>query len=227
MQFYYDVVFSAKRKKLTITVERDLSIIVKAPTGTCPEKIKAIVESRKQWLYEKTRHTQKYRPPLHPPGKELVNGESLLYLGRSYRLELVDTVDQISLIDNCFLVPKKLEKERGKVFQEWYIEQAKQIIFPRVRHYAECLGVSYNQAKITSSKYRWGSCTPKNNVTFNWRLVKAPIFVINYVITHELTHFLEPNHTPRFWGIIRSQTPQMEKAKHWLKIHGPLLDETL
>ncbi|MCT7964999.1 M48 family metallopeptidase [Laspinema sp. D1] len=227
MQFDYEVVFSSKRKKLTITVERDRSIIVKAPTGTGLDKIQAIIESRKQWLYEKTRHIQKYRPPLHPPGKELVNGESLLYLGQNYRLEVVDTVDHISLVNNCFLVPKNQSKRRGEIFREWYINQAKLVILPRARHYAECLGVSYNQAKITDSKYRWGSCTPKNNVTFNWRLVKAPMFVINYVVIHELTHFLEPNHTPRFWGIIRSQTPHMEKARNWLKVNGSLLDATL
>jgi predicted metal-dependent hydrolase len=53
------------------------------------------------------------------------------------------------------------------------------------------------------------------------------MFVINYVVIHELTHFLEPNHTPRFWGIIRSQTPHMEKARNWLKVNGSLLDATL
>lgn len=72
---------------------------------------------------------------------------------------------------------------------------------PRVPPVAHALGVSYNQAKINSSKYRWGSCTPKNNLNFNWRLIKAPMFVINYVIVHELAHLLEPNHTPRFWNI--------------------------
>lgn len=227
MQLDYDVIYSPRRKTLSITVERDRSVVVKAPRGTSLEKIQKVIESRKQWLYEKIRHEQKYRPPLHPPGKELVNGESLLYLGRSYRLELVDSVKDIALIENRFLVPTHQTQKRGEVFRKWYIRQAKEIILPRIQHYADRLGVSFNEAKITDSKYRWGSCTTNDNVTFNWRLIKAPTFVIDYVVVHELSHFLEPNHTPRFWSIIRSHITQMEKAKHWLKVHGSLLDETL
>lgn len=227
MQFDYDVVYSSRRKTLSITVERDRSVVVKAPTGTPPEKIHKIIESRKQWLYEKIHHEQKYHTPLHPPGKELVNGESLLYLGQSYQIAIVDSVKDITLIDNRFLVPTHQAQKRGEVFRKWYTRQAKEIILPRVRHFAERLGVCFNTVKITDSKYRWGSCTTNDNVTFNWRLIKAPMFVIDYVVVHELVHFLEPNHTPRFWGIIRSQITQMDKAKHWLKVHGSLLDETL
>ena len=227
MQLEYNVVYSPKRKKLTITVERDRSVVVKAPTGTSPEKIKQVVESRKQWLYEKTHHAQKYHPPLHPPGKELVNGESLLYLGQPYRLELVDTVNDIVFTNNTFFVPKQQKQKRGNVFRQWYIQQAKDIILPRVNSIGDRLGVTFNQAKITDSKYHWGSCTTNDNVTLNWRLIKAPMFVIDYVITHELVHFLEPNHTPRFWGIMRSQPVHSDKAKHWLKVNGSLLDEML
>ncbi len=124
-------------------------------------------------------------------------------------------------------MPSHLAGQRGKVFQSWYIQQAKTVILPRVSLYAERLGVTVNQAKITNSKYRWGSCTPNDNVTFNWRLIKAPMFVIDYVVVHELAHFLEPNHTRRFWGIIRSQIATMDKAKRWLTEHGALLEQTL
>jgi predicted metal-dependent hydrolase len=227
MKLDYNIVYSSRRKTLTITVERDRSIVVKAPTGTSPEQIDRLIESRKQWLYEKTHHSQKYLPPLHPPGKELVNGESLLYLGRNYQLELVDSTENIALVNDRFLVPKDRADKQGTVFRDWYIQQAKAAILPRVKHYAERLNVAFNEAKIADSKYQWGSCTPKNNVIFNWRLIKAPMFVIDYVVVHELTHLLESNHTPRFWGIIKSQIALMEKAKQWLKVNGSLLDETL
>jgi predicted metal-dependent hydrolase len=65
----------------------------------------------------------------------------------------------------------------------------------------------------------------KDHVNFNWRLIKAPIFVIDYVIVHELAHLLEANHTPRFWNIIRAQVPTTDKAKIWLKAHGQWLEE--
>lgn len=224
MEFHYKVVYS-KRKTLTITVERDRSVVVTAPQGTSPERIQRIVESRKLWLYEKTRHAQKYDPLPHPPGKELVSGESLLYLGRHYRIELVEGEGQIEF-DQKFVVPRHLV---GKplVFRKWFIRRAREKISPLVSCRAKNLGVSFKEAKIGDSKYRWGSCTPNDNVIFNWRLIKAPMFVIDYVVVHELAHLIEQNHTPHFWNIVRAQIPNMEKAKAWLLKNGTLLEQDL
>jgi predicted metal-dependent hydrolase len=96
-----------------------------------------------------------------------------------------------------------------------------------VQRHARELGVEVAEVRIADPRYRWGSCTPKNNVHFNWRLIKAPMFVIDYVIVHELAHLIEPNHTPRFWNIVRTQAPGMEKAKTWLKEHGALLEQAI
>lgn len=224
MELNYKVVYS-KRKKLTITVERDRSVTVSAPEGTSAERIKAIVESKKLWLYEKTRHQQKYDPIPHAPGKELVTGESLPYLGKNYQIELVDSDGAIQFSQK-FLVPRSLMGNK-KVFQDWYQDRAKEKILPRVLTHAKNLGVNVNEAKIGDSKLRWGSCTPNDNVIFNWRLIKAPIFVIDYVIVHELAHLLEPNHTPRFWNIVKAQIADMDKAKDWLKEHGAELEDEL
>jgi predicted metal-dependent hydrolase len=224
MELNYKVVFS-RRKKLTITVERDRSIVVHAPEGTQAEKIRSVVESRKLWIYEKTHHGQKYDPLPHAPGKELVTGESLLYLGRSYRIELVDADGDIQFAQK-FLVPRRFAG-KTRVFQNWYRDRAQERILPRVRHHAKSLGVVFKEAKIGDSKYRWGSCTPQNNVILNWRLIKAPMFVIDYVIVHELTHLIEPNHTPRFWNIVKAQIADMDKAKGWLRDHGAELEADL
>ena len=91
MELVYIIQRSARRRKLTITVERDRSVIVHAPECTSDEKIKQVVASKRQWIYEKIGHPQKYQDPPHPPGKELVSGESALYLGRQYRIEVVKT----------------------------------------------------------------------------------------------------------------------------------------
>jgi predicted metal-dependent hydrolase len=66
-----------------------------------------------------------------------------------------------------------------------------------------------------------------DSVNFNWRLIKAPMFVIDYVIVHELAHLIEPNHTAEFWSIVRAKTPTMGKARAWLKEHGQMLEEEL
>jgi predicted metal-dependent hydrolase len=221
----YQIVRSSKRKKLTITVKRDRTVIIHAPAGTSEEDVHRVVDAKRQWILTKIRHPQKYQDRLHPPGKEVVNGESALYLGRDYRIEVSDTASGEVEFSHLFVVPPAHQTRRRVVLRDWYIARAKEKILARVERHARELGVKFSAAKIVDNRYRWGSCTVNDNVNFNWRLIKAPIFVIDYVIVHELAHLIEGKHTSRFWSIIRAHTPTMEKAKAWLKEHGQLLEE--
>jgi len=163
----------------------------------------------------------------HPPGKELVSGESALYLGRQYRIEILERdLEEVKFLQR-FLIPAAQRERRKEALREWYLGRAQEKIVPRVKVFARRLGVAVSGVRIVDNRYRWGSCTPKDYVHFNWRLIKAPMFVIDYVIVHELAHLMEANHTPRFWNIVRAQTPTMDKAKAWLKEHGQLLEQEI
>ncbi len=225
MDVSYAVKRSSKRKKVTITIERDRKVVVHAPNHASEEAIGRIVEAKRHWIYEKMRHSQKYTERPHPPGKELVNGESALFLGRSYRIEVVEKETEIVEFDQRFLIPASCARHKKDAMREWYIARAKERILPRVVKRARELGVSFGQALIVDSRYRWGSCTVRDNINLNWRLIKAPIFVVDYVIAHELAHLLEPNHTPRFWNIVKTQVPNMDGARDWLREHGQILEE--
>lgn len=226
MELEYRVQRSAKRRRLTITVERDRSVVVHAPVGISDEQIRQVVASKRQWIYDKTGHSQKYRDLPHPPGKELVSGESALYLGRQYRIEVVKTDLAAVRFIQRFFIPIA-QGNRVEALRDWYIDRAKEKIIPRVKVHAQQLGVDVAGIKIVDNRYRWGSCTVKNNVSYNWRLIKAPMFVIDYVIIHELAHLIEGNHTPRFWNVVHAKAPMMDKAKAWLKENGQLLEETI
>ena len=225
MDIAYSVKRSSKRAKITITIERDRTVVVQAPHYASDEAIARIVETKRYWIYEKIGHGQKYTDRPHPPGKELVNGESTLYLGRSYRIEIVDNETECIRFDQRFLVPASCACHKKGAMREWYIARAKERILPRVVKQARELGVSFGQARIVDSRYRWGSCTVRDNINLNWRLIKAPIFVVDYVIAHELAHLLEPNHTARFWNIVKTQVPTMDRARGWLREHGQILEE--
>ena len=124
MDLAYIIQRSAKRRKLTITVERDRSVIVHAPEGISDEKIKQVVESKRQWIYEKINHPQKYQDLPHAPGKELVSGESALYLGRQYRIEMVKTGLSEIRFAQRFFIPALQENKREETLKEWYINKA-------------------------------------------------------------------------------------------------------
>jgi len=227
MQLSYSVRRSTRRKTLTITVERDRHVVVHAPSNTSDDVIRQVVESRRQWIFEKMHHGQKYQELPHPPGKELVSGESALYLGREYRVEVVANGLSEIRFTRRFLVPASQATRRKGAMREWYVARANEIILPRVNRHAEDLGVEFMRAKIVDSRYRWGSCTVRNNVNFNWRLIKAPTFVIDYVIVHELAHLIEANHTPQFWNVVRTHVPKMEKARAWLNDNGQVLENEI
>ncbi len=224
MELAYTIKRSGKRRKLTITVERDRSVVVHAPVDASDETIRRLVQSKRQWIHEKIKHQQKYNDLPHPPGKELVNGESALYLGRQYRIEIIERGLEEIRFAQRFVIPSSLASRKRGAMRDWYIARANEKILPRVKRHAHQLGVEYRGAKIVDNRYRWGSCTVNGNVHFNWRLIKAPMFIIDYVIVHELAHLIEANHTPRFWNIIRAQIAKTEKARDWLSENGQVLE---
>lgn len=221
MVFEYQIKYS-NRKTLNISVERDRSIIVRAPKHLSIERIEEIVKSKRQWIKEKLNHTQKY--PLIPESKEFVSGETLMYLGRNYQLLVVQEDIEGIEFDQRFRISKSNQPKANELFKKWYLNQALKKIEPLAKRYANSLGVEYNQFKTSEMKYRWGSCTPANNIIFNWRIIKAPMYVLEYLVAHELVHLIEDNHTPRFWNILSIQVPNYEKAKNWLKKNGQLLE---
>jgi predicted metal-dependent hydrolase len=217
----YQIKYS-NRKTLNISVERDRSIIVRAPHHLTAEKIDKLVQSKRQWIKDKLSHVQKY--PIITERKEFVSGETLMYLGKNYQLLVVDEeIDGIEF-DQRFKISKSNQPKANDLFKKWYLKQALLKIKPLATNYARNLGVQYNQFKTSEMKYRWGSCTPANNIIFNWRIIKAPMYVLEYLVAHELVHLIENNHTSRFWNILSIQVPAYEKAKNWLKKNGQLLE---
>lgn len=221
MKIDYSIVYS-KRKTLSIIIERNRSVTVRAPHNTSKELIAKEVEKRKRSILEKINHIQKY--PLEKQIKEFVSGESLLYLGKPYKLYVIDEQIEGVSFDSKFYISKENQKKANSLFKDWYIKKASEIIIPKAEYIAAQIGVGFKSINILDLKYRWGSCTPKDNIHFNWRLIKAPMTVIEYIVVHELTHQLEANHTPEFWNRVRTSFPLFSTAKKWLKDFGHELE---
>lgn len=133
MDLNYQIVFSPERRKLTITVERDRSIVVHAPEGTTEEAIRRVVDSKRQLLFDNVNHSQKYQDRPHAPGKEVVNGESVPYLGREYLIETADTVSGAVEFSRRFLIPSAQQTKRREVLKEWHVSRATETILSHVK----------------------------------------------------------------------------------------------
>lgn len=114
--------------------------------------------------------------------------------------------------------PRLTESRRKR-----YMEKARTIFSYKTAHYARILGVTYNRIAIREQKTRWGSCSSKGNLNFNWRLIFAPEEVIDYIVVHELAHRKEMNHSQAFYDVVASVMPDYKTQEQWLKEHGDSL----
>ncbi len=123
-----------------------------------------------------------------------------------------------------FILDEK-ERSRGReLFVEWYKKEAKKIIAARVEWWAQRFCLAYQSVHITSANRRWGSCAPNDRLNFSWRLVMAPIAVIDYVVVHELAHITHKNHSRRFWDKVKAMYPDYKEAQAWLRENEGMLN---
>jgi predicted metal-dependent hydrolase len=217
-----DKIIRTKRKTIALQITDDGTLIVKAPFGVSEQTIKNVVIKHKDWIERKKKDILSRDPKFAE--KEFVNGEGFLYLGKYYKLNIVNKQDAPLLFNNnyFYLLRDYLPVARD-LFINWYKEKAYEKISERVEWYAKKRGFVYNKINITSANQRWGSCSSKGNLNFSWRLIMAPLPVIDYVVVHELVHLEERNHAKSFWSKVKMLMPEYEKHRDWLKRNGYLL----
>jgi predicted metal-dependent hydrolase len=110
-----------------------------------------------------------------------------------------------------------------RILKRWYQAEALRCCRQQAATLGERLGITYRSVKVRDQKRRWGSCSEKGGLNFNYRLIMAPPSVLEYVVLHELLHRLEPNHSSRFWSLVRAHCPTYRDAIAWLKTRGPYL----
>lgn len=221
MDFNRIKIVKSKRKSLCIEILDNQEIILRVPLKAKEKDIINFILKHKNWIEKKLKILKdregKYRP------KNFVDGEKFLFLGNYYELNLVEK-QKVSLLFNDGFYLKKSKRERAKeIFKKFYKNKAKDIISERVKFYAEKYGFKYNKIKITSANKRWGSCTHKNNLNFSYRLVMAPLDIIDYIVVHELVHTKNKTHKKSFYDEISKILPQYKLKEKWLKENGYLL----
>lgn len=117
----------------------------------------------------------------------------------------------------------KYTPQQREGLEKRYRHAAKEYFPKRVEYYAQQIGVSYERIRIAEQKTRWGSCSGKGTLSFNWKLMLAPPKVLDYVVVHEVCHLKEMNHSPRFWNLVEEIMPDYKEYRKWLKENGNTL----
>jgi predicted metal-dependent hydrolase len=106
----------------------------------------------------------------------------------------------------------------------WYRKKAREQINERIKYYQPKVGVQPARITVKEQKKRWGSCSSRGNLNFNWRAVMAPSPVLDYIIVHELCHLKHHNHSREFWNLLASILPDYKNRREWLKKNGVRLN---
>lgn len=226
-KLYYSL-YEQERNDVKISVDLVSGVMVYTPKEANKVTVHNIIQSKAKWIYEKVEHLNEVKVNVTP--KEFVSGEKLPYLGRQYRLKVYrEAIDSFTFnfSQGKFIasVPSNWAQERVQTTLEdsliaWYRSKGIKKIHERARYYENLLGVDAKSIQLKTQHKRWGTCTPEGNIYLNWRIVMAPMQVINYVIVHELTHLRIPEHNQAFWNLVKSILPQYEESKEWLRVYG-------
>lgn len=222
-ELVFEVRRSARRRTIELTVDRGGELILTAPPDVDEATLAGFVRARRLWLY--TKLAQMSAVQRSPPEKQYVSGEGFSYLGRSYRLLLVDEQEQ----------PLKLEAGRFRMlsaaalsgrehFVSWYISRGTTWLAPRVAGWAQRMGLQPTRIDVRELGYRWGSCSSSGTVNFHWATLQLPPSALDYIIVHELAHLAEPDHTPDFWLRVGRTLPEYGQRKQWLAENGADID---
>jgi len=215
----FELRLSSRRKTMEVTVDRGGELVLAAPKGVEENVLRAFVQEKRYWIYKKlSEKAEIQRPVLR---KEFVNGEGFLYLGRSYRLKLVDAQDTpLKLVSGYFRLRRDCVDEARRHFIRWYSARGQGWLARKVDEYAPRLEVEPSSVNVQDLGYRWGSCGKGQNLYFHWKTILLPRHIAEYVVVHELVHLHVPHHTPEFWRRVERTLPDSERRKQWLARHG-------
>ena len=219
MDFDKTQVVRSKRKTIAIIIQKDGSVQIRAPRFATSQQIQLFVQSKMSWIQSHQAKILKLKNPAH----KYEPGEKFLFLGNKYPLELSKANSPFLLLDGKFHLGWLKQQDAEKVFTEWYRKRAREIITERANLLAKQHSYVFKKIRISSARTRWGSCSPKGTLSFTWRLVLAPMEIIDYVIIHELVHLNIKDHSSAFWSRVQDIDPDYRKKRRWLREHGHLL----
>jgi predicted metal-dependent hydrolase len=212
--------FSDRRRSVRLIVERDATVTAVVPPETEPDDLVRLVKAKRRWLYGKLAERQALGEAR--PSRQYVSGEGFFYLGRSYRLLLVDDAPA-----PVRLVRGRLELRRDHVpdatrhLVRWYRRAGWSWLGKRIQPWAARMEAPLTELRVLPLGFRWGSCSPDGRLNIHWATMQLPPDLVDYVLAHELAHVHRPDHGPEFWRLVERAMPDCHARRDRLRRLGP------
>jgi len=211
--------FRARRTRIEISQRTGLTVVV--PRSYSVSRIPGLLKSKEEWISKQLAKIADAKSL--PPPKHLEAGDCVNYLGHDLVLIKQENhhADDVVIRGNELVINPDLFSNGllEPTLERWYRAEAAKLINDIARRLSSQIHVKYRRIVIRGQKTRWGSCSRRENLNFNWKLIMAPQPVVEYVVIHELLHLKEMNHSRKFWELVASYCPDWREHKKWLKQH--------
>jgi predicted metal-dependent hydrolase len=224
--FVAAIIRSPNRKTVAIKIQKG-KVYVLVPECLTLAAIESLVAKKNRWINEKLA-IQNEIIAIKP--KEFVSGEAFSYLGRNHPLKIESGLYPVIKLHQNELVVSVRDKTADnaqaikQLLIKWYKQQAESELRDKTERYSRIIGVNPSSITIKSFKSRWGSCSIAGGIQYNWKIIIAPDWIVNYVVIHELCHILHHNHSPAFWKAVENYCHDYRDCSAWLKINGGRLE---
>jgi hypothetical protein len=223
------------RRTITIALKPGSPIKVRSNIKTPMHKIEEFLLEKERWIEKHMREFAHLAEKF--PEKKLAQAETFPFLGEHLSLRLVKTPLQQVFFSRHekFLQMHLPESSWSEITEEelqnyfpkllkFYQREAEKLIKTRIQIWSQQMQLFPKALKFRNQKTRWGSCTSRGSIQINWRLIGAPVEVIDYILIHELSHLKHMDHSQDFWSLVEQHCPQYQESEKWLKENHALLD---
>lgn len=227
----YGIRRSHRRRTVAVAVDPVEGVLLTAPASTPTERLDQVVRDKAPWIVDRLRLAA--QAERRAEAHQFISGESFMYLGRHYRLKVKPLRSPgPAKLDRGFLV---VPIERGlfagaqakrvaSTLSDWFEDHAARKLPERVEALASRVGVRVPIVQVKDQHKRWGSCDQSGTIRLNWRIIQAPMRLVDYVVAHELVHLVHTDHTKAFWTRLGQAMPDYDRRKAELRRLGPRLE---
>lgn len=233
-QLTYTVSYQRNRKSIQLKITSPNHLNITAPTKFPKEGIEKILFEKNKWIVKQIAKLK--AATTNPINKSIGHDATVLFLGQPHTLKFIikDTnKPAVHLEGNQIILtlPPLAAKDTVTIprtlLRQWYIDCAVKNLSSKTSLWASTIGVHPKRITIKEQKTRWGSCSSRGNINYNWRIIMAPSEVIDYLVIHELCHLRIPNHSQTFWQEVEKFSPQFKEHRIWLRTNGMILMDLL
>ena len=217
------IIERTKRKKTISMRVKDNKLIIKAPRTVSRKNLDEVIQRKQKWIKQRAIldfEEQNLR------NRKFIDNENFYFRGNQYRLSLILGIkEEVKIVGGLLLVTCKDDRSIDRknvrsLIKDFYVSESVKILNTRTNKFAKKMKVKPMGITVKNYVSKWGSCTSKNKISYNWRIIMAPNCIVDYLIIHELCHIIEHNHSKNFWHHVGTYCEDFQEKRKWLRENG-------